>query len=371
MNRPDREEILTRLRSEGFDVVGITAPDAVGDAGDGLKEYLRNGFHGQMDWMAARAHERSHPLNLWEDVRTIIVAGMNYGPPTDPLAKLSRQLRGNISVYVGGKDYHDVLKARLKRVARWIVETWGGDLKVFVDTAPVMEKPLAAASGIGWQGKHTNVVSSEFGSWLFLGCIFSTLELTVDEPHQNQCGSCQSCLDICPTQAFPAAYKLDARKCISYLTIEHKGHIPEGFRHVMGNRIYGCDDCLAICPWNKFAKRARNDAFHTRAELQAPLLTELVELDDQAFREVFAGSAVKRIGRDRFVRNVLIALGNSQEQSVIPNVEKSLDDASPLVRAMAVWALHQLADDEQFILLKQKHMPQETNEDVLLEWQAA
>jgi epoxyqueuosine reductase len=318
--------------------------------------------------MAEKADRRGDPLTLWPDVRSIIVTGVNYGPGDDPLERLAHRDRGVISVYARNKDYHDVIKKRLKRVGRWLAQTHGANLKVFVDTAPVPEKPLAAAAGLGWQGKHTNLVSRGFGSWLFLGAIYTDLDLPADSPEPDHCGQCRNCLDACPTQAFPAPYQLDARRCISYLTIEYGGHIPAEFRKPMANRIYGCDDCLAVCPWNKFASMARDAAFHAREDLAAPLLTELALLDDPGFRALFSGSPIKRIGRDRFVRNVLIALANSGDPSALPAAESLLDDTSPLVRAMAVWAVRALAPPERASALRQARLALEPEPAVRQEW---
>ena len=292
--------------------------------------------------MAKNADRRGDPRTLWSEVRAVVMLGVNYGPADDPLAILKARTRGAISVYAQGDDYHELIKPRLKSLGRWLVENAGGDIKVFVDTAPVMEKPLAEAAGLGWQGKHTNLVSRELGSWLFLGAIFTTLELPPDRPDDDHCGTCRACLDICPTGAFPAPYRLDARRCISYLTIEHKGPIPRELRPLMGNRIYGCDDCLAVCPWNKFARAGREAKLAARAALRAPPLAELAGLDDAGFRALFAKSAVKRIGRARFLRNVLIAIGNSGDPTLASAAERLLADASPLVRGAAVWALGRL-----------------------------
>jgi epoxyqueuosine reductase len=327
--------------AQGFDAIGFARPGTVAEAAKHLTEFLAQGWHGDMDWLAAKAERRRDPAALWPDVKSVMVLGLNYGPADDPRAILAHGERGAISVYAQGGDYHDVVKRKLKAVARTLVEACGGAVKVFVDTAPVLEKPLAHQAGLGWQGKHTNLVSTTHGSWLFLGAIFTTLDLGDDAALDDHCGTCRACLDACPTAAFPAPYKLDARRCISYLTIEHRGHIPTEFRAPMGNRIYGCDDCLAACPWNKFAHSAREAAFQPRAELRAPRLHDLAALDDAAFRQVFAGSPIKRVGRDRFVRNVLIALGNSNTTDT-EGVVRHLDDASPLVRAMAVWALGRL-----------------------------
>ena len=338
--------LVAEAREAGFDIIRVVRADAVPEAPGRLREWLAEGRHGSMGWMAETEERRARPTTLWPDTRSIVVLGMNYGPDENPLDLLERRDRAAISVYARNRDYHDLVKSRLKRVARWLVGATGADVKVFVDTAPVMEKPIAAAAGLGWQGKHTNLVSREFGSWLFLGSIFTTLEIEPDEAHEDHCGACRRCLDACPTQAFPQPYQLDARRCISYLTIEHKGHIALEFRKPMGNRIYGCDDCLAVCPWNKFAQQAREGAFHAREELRAPLLAELVAFDDAAFRAFFSGSPVKRVGRDRFIRNVLIAIGNSGEVALVPLVLARLGDGSPLVRAMAVWALGELAPGE-------------------------
>jgi len=334
-----RTEIESWAREAGFDVVGFAAPHEISAAGERLREWLAEGREGDMGWMRETAERRANPATLWPDVRSVILLGLNYGPDDDPLPLLEEKRRGVISVYAQGKDYHDLIKKRLKRVAREIVSAYGADVKVFVDTAPVMEKPLAAAAGLGWQGKHTNLVSREFGSWLFLGAIFTTLELETDAPERDHCGRCQACLDICPTNAFPAPYQLDARRCISYLTIEHKGPIPRGLRGQMGNRIYGCDDCLAVCPWNKFAQASAEMAFKPRETTGTPPLEELAALDDAGFRARFAGSPIKRIGRDRLVRNVAIAMGNSGATDFAVILMRLLEDASPLVRGAAIWAL--------------------------------
>ena len=362
--------IRARAREEGFDAIGFARAERPGGAAEGLTQFLEAGHEGEMAWMRTTAERRADPRVLWPDAKSIIALGVNYGPEGDPLEALKQRERGVVSVYAQNKDYHDVVKGKLKRLAGWVVARYGGDVKVFVDTAPVMEKPLAAAAGLGWQGKHTNLVSREYGSWLFLGSIFTTLEIAPDAPAQDSCGTCSRCLDVCPTQAFPAPYQIDARRCISYLTIEHKGHIPREFREAIGNRIYGCDDCLSVCPWNKFAQTSREAAFHPRAELTAPLLKELVELDDAAFRAMFRGSPIKRIGRDRFIRNVLIAIGNSGDPSLAAAAEARLADVSPLVRAMAVWALSRLMPAHEFTMRAEIHTPNETEPDVLSEWNA-
>lgn len=324
-----------------------------------------------MDWLAAQPERRVDPRGLWQDVRSVIMLGVNYGPDSDPLTILEQPTRAAISVYAQGDDYHDLIKKRLKSLARWLVATAPSDVKVFVDTAAVMEKPLAQAAHLGWQGKHTNLVSREFGSWLFLGAIYTTLELPRDAAEIDHCGSCRACLDICPTAAFPAPYKLDARRCISYLTIENKGPIPREFRKAIGNRIYGCDDCLAACPWNKFAQEGREARLATRDELRAPSLAELARLDDAAFRALFTKSPVKRIGRDRFLRNVLIAIGNSGEAALAEEARRLLGDASPMVRGAAVWALEQLVAREEFQAMKLHALDREPDESIREEWKAA
>jgi epoxyqueuosine reductase len=323
-----------------------------------------------MDWMERTRERRSDPRTLWPDVRRVVVLGLNYGPDEDPRAPLARKERGTISVYARGDDYHDLLKGKLERLAQWLVAQSASELKVFVDTAPVMEKPLAEAAGLGWQGKHTNVVSRAHGSWLFLGVLFTNLELPEDTAESDHCGSCRACLDVCPTNAFPAPYRLDARRCISYLTIEHKGPIPRELRAPIGNRIYGCDDCLAVCPWNKFAQAGREAKLAARGENRAPTLAELAELDDAAFRVRFAKSPIKRTGRDRFLRNVLTAIGNSGDALLIPVAQRLLEDPVPLVRGAAVWALSQLADGDEFAGLRRTHAPGERDPDVQQEWTA-
>jgi epoxyqueuosine reductase len=364
------DAIKDKALALGFDLARITSAGAPAERGERLSAFLAAGRHGDMDWMERRVDERVSPRALWPEARAVIVLAMNYGPTGDPLARLAAKSSGVISAYAANKDYHDVVKKRLKAIGRWIVETMGGEVKVFVDTAPVMEKPLAESAGVGWQGKHTNLVSRRFGSWLFLGSVFTTLDLEPDAPETDHCGACTACLDICPTKAFPAPYQLDARRCISYLTIEHKGPIPPEFRAAIGNRIYGCDDCLAVCPWNKFASVARDGAFHAREELKSPALAELAALDDTAFRTLFAGSPVKRTGRDRFVRNVMIAIGNSGDPSLIPAAEARLEDASPLVRGAAVWALSRLLAPAAFAALAE-HRNGESDATVIAEWDAA
>ena len=356
----------------GFDAAGFAAPDGLEAAAGRLRDFLARGLHGDMDWMAAKSERRADPRTLWPAVRSIIVVGLNYAPSDRygmaPQKTGAGKDPGAISVYAQGRDYHAVLKKRLKAFGRWIAEASGAEVKVFVDTAPVMEKPLAERAGLGWQGKHTNLVSRDFGSWLFVGSVFTTLALAPDSSEDDRCGDCRACLDVCPTRAFPAPYRIDARRCISYLTIEHKGHIAREFRVPMGNRIYGCDDCLSVCPWNKFARTAAAAELSPRAELTAPDLAELAGLDDAAFRRRFAGTAVKRTGRDRFVRNVLIALGNSGESHHAEAVRVRLDDRSSLVRAMAVWALSQLLDPSSFGAARAVHAEGESDPAVRAEW---
>jgi epoxyqueuosine reductase len=366
-----RDFISHEAYRAGFDICRFTRPDAVGAASERLAQFLAEGFHGTMDWMAETAARRADPFELWPEVRSVVLLGMNYGPDEDPLEILARRDRGAISVYARNRDYHDVVKGKLKILAGKLAARSGAEVKVFVDTAPVMEKPLAAAAGLGWQGKHTNLVSRDFGSWLFLGSIFTTAELDADEREIDHCGSCRACLDICPTNAFPAPYRLDARRCISYLTIEHKGPVPREFRAAMGNRIYGCDDCLAVCPWNKFARSAAEAKLSARDDLCAPRLEDLLELDDAAFRALFTGSPVKRIGRDRFVRNVLIAAGNSGESGLAGHCLGLAADASSLVRGAAIWALSRLLEPDAFARLARERMPDEAAADVVEEWRAA
>jgi epoxyqueuosine reductase len=360
--------LASEARALGFDCVGITDPDVLAQAGRHFHDFLEAGAHGDMDWLAASPERRADPRVLWPDVRSVIMLGVNYGPDENPLSILDQRTRGAISVYARGDDYHDVIKKRLKALARWLATESDCEVKVFVDTAAVMEKPLAQAAGLGWQGKHTNLVSREFGSWLFLGAIFTTLDLPSDEPDTDHCGTCQACLDICPTSAFPAPYKLDARRCISYLTIENKGPIPREFRNAIGNRIYGCDDCLAVCPWNKFAQAGRETKLAAREDLRAPDLAELALFDDAAFRTRFSKSPVKRIGRDRFLRNVLIAIGNSKDCALAQHAERLLNDDSPLVRGAAVWALSQLIGRDEFEALAARALIEETDETVRAEW---
>ncbi len=337
--------LAAAARAEGFAAMGVTAPDAIPEAAPRLARFLEEGRHGEMDWMADRAHWRGDPAALWSEARSVVMLADAYSPPEDPLTLLERPERATISVYARGRDYHDAVKKRLKRLARGLIAAAGPEtgVKVFVDTAPVMEKPLAAAAGLGWQGKHTNLLGRDLGNWIFLGAIFTTAALPPDAPEEEHCGSCRRCLDVCPTAAFPAPFRLDARRCISYLTIELKGSIPREFRPLIGNRIYGCDDCLAVCPWNKFAAEAREIAYAPRLELTRPRLSDLAGLDEAGFREVFRGSPIRRIGRARFLRNVMVAIGNSGLPELIPIAEARLSDHEPLIRGAAVWALSRLS----------------------------
>jgi epoxyqueuosine reductase len=362
--------LIEAAHGQGFDVVGVTRPDAIPQAAARLHEFLAAGAHGEMAWLSNNAERRADPRVLWPQVRSIIMLGLNYGPDADPLAVLEDRLSGGISVYARGDDYHELIKPRLKHLGRWLIDHAGGDIKVFVDTAAVMEKPLAAAAGLGWQGKHTNLVSRQFGSWLFLGAIFTTLDLPPDSAERDHCGQCRACLDVCPTAAFPAPYRLDARRCISYLTIEHKGPIPRELRPHIGNRIYGCDDCLAVCPWNKFAVAGREAKLAARATLRAPRLADLARLDDAAFRTMFAKSPVKRVGRARFIRNVLIAIGNAGDVNLAGEAERLIGDDSPLVRGAAVWALGRL-DPERLERCAAERFAAETDPQVIAEWTAA
>ena len=366
-----REAIRDRALASGFDAVGFAEARLDAEARAGLCEFIARGYHGDMGWLAGTTARRGDPRVLWPEARTVVVLGINYAPEGDPLALLEDPDKGVVSVYARGRDYHDTLKRRLKALAHWIEERWPGGLKLFVDTAPVMEKPLAGRAGLGWQGKHTNLVSRDFGSWLFLGEIYLSLALKPDTAEDDHCGSCRRCLDACPTSAFPAPYRLDARRCISYLTIEHKGMIPLELRPLIGNRIYGCDDCLAVCPWNKFARSARESDFLPRAELTAPRLAALAELDDAAFRKLFAGTAVKRTGRDRFVRNVLIAIGNAdrEDPDLVNAAARRLDDSAPLVRAAAAWAFLRLASPERWAAERARRLSLEDDPLVRQEWE--
>jgi epoxyqueuosine reductase len=366
-----RAALCERARGLGIDAVGFAAPELPRARQSAYRHYIAAGHHGDMAWLARDPERRESPKALWPQVETVIVCGVNYGPDDDPLGVLARRDRATISVYARHRDYHDLIKGRLKQLAGWLHAAFGAEVKVFVDTAPVLEKPLAERAGIGWQGKHSNLVSRRFGSWLLLGEIFTDLRIEPDPPERDHCGSCRACLDVCPTAAFPAPYQLDARRCISYLTIEHKGHIPREFREPIGNRVYGCDDCLAVCPWNKFARMASEAQLRAREDRRAPHLAELVRLDDAGFRRRFAGSPIKRTGRDRFVRNVLIAIGNSGEPDLAGLAQERLADASPLVRAMAVWALARLLGREALRGIAGRHLALEQDPAVLEEWREA
>ena len=338
------KSVKARITALGFSSYGIVDVSKIGARhGDGLLSYIKREHHGTMDWMPETAQRRSHPHNLWPEAKSAIVLGMNYGPDSDPLVTLAQKDKATISVYARNKDYHGLIKGRLKELAGLLARDTGEDVKVFVDTAPLMEKPLAAAAGLGWQGKHTNLVSRDFGSWLFLGVILSAAELGPTPVKTGDCGTCRDCLDICPTDAFPNPYQIDARKCISYLTIEFKGKVELGLREKMGNRIYGCDDCLAVCPWNKFAQAASEAKLQAREELDAPSLSELAKLDDKQFRTLFSGSPIKRIGRDQFIRNVLYAIGNSGDVSLVDSAQAHTDANNPVIADAALWAVGRLS----------------------------
>ncbi|MAS05238.1 MAG: tRNA epoxyqueuosine(34) reductase QueG [Ahrensia sp.] len=365
-----KQSLVEDLKREGFADVRVARVDSIPLAPVRLREFLEAGRHATMGWMEETEERRADPRVLWPEARTVVLAAMNYGPPDsdEPLRALTRRERATISVYARNRDYHDVIKGKLKQAAGRFAAKTGGQVKVFIDTAPVMEKPLGEAAGLGWQGKHTNLVSRKLGSWFFIGSIFTDMDLPADAAETDHCGSCRNCLDICPTDAFPAPYTLDARRCISYLTIEHAGPIPVEFRKSMGNRIYGCDDCLAVCPWNKFAAAASEAKLTARDELNAPLIAELLRLDDPAFRTKFSGSPIKRIGRDRFVRNVLIAAGNSALPALADQVEPHLTDPQPVVRGAAAWALRELAEPRRFETAREAHLEKETDERVKQEW---
>ncbi|TWB16360.1 epoxyqueuosine reductase [Rhizobium sp. ERR 1071] len=362
--------VREEARAQGFDLCRITRPDAIPEAAVRLSQFLDKGYQGTMGWMEETRDRRGDPRVLWSETRSIVVFGLNYGPNEDPRGILEKKDRAAISVYARNRDYHDVIKGRLKEIATRFAARSKEDVKVFVDTAPVMEKPLAAAAGLGWQGKHTNLVSRGFGSWLFLGSMFTTADLEPDEPEIDHCGSCRACLDVCPTAAFPAPYQLDARRCISYLTIEHKGPIDPELRPLIGNRIYGCDDCLAACPWNKFASAASEMKLLARDDLKEPSIAFLLDLDDASFRTFFSGSPVKRIGRDRFIRNVLIAAGNSRDRFLIERCRQLAGDPSPVVRGMAVWALSRLMTAGEFHAFAAERND-EADEEVRAEWKLA
>lgn len=358
--------LAEQARALGFDAIGVASATAPWPAGARLEQFLDAGRHGDMAWMARP--ERAHPNVLWTEARTAILIGQSYAPNDDALALLKHKDQGLVSAYAARRDYHDVIKGKLKTLATWLAREIGGDVKVFVDTAPLMEKPLAARAGLGWQGKHTNLVSRSHGSWLLLGAILTNAEIEPDVEHDDHCGSCRACLDICPTDAFPAPYQLDARRCLAYLTIEHKGQIPWEFRAALGNRVFGCDDCLAVCPWNKFAAASNEARLSMREDLRTAPLAELAALDEPAFRARFAGTPVKRTGRDRFVRNVVCAIGNSDDISLADAAERLLGDDSPLVRGMAVWALSRLLDAPAFARLKSSYAMSEADEGVRQEW---
>ena len=374
-----KEAVHARAREMGFDAVGFTVPQLSSRVKEDFTAFIKQGLHGDMVWMAEKAAQRRNPASLLNGAKTVIVLGINYGATKplldDPLSGLHNRDRGNLSVYARGSDYHHVVKKRLKAFASWLCDTHSCDARVYVDTAPVLEKSLAARTGVGWQGKHTNLVSRDYGSWLFLGEVLTTLDLPSDVPEEDHCGSCRDCLDICPTEAFSAPYQIDAKRCISYLTIEHKGPISREFRTALSNRIFGCDDCLAVCPWNKYARESRETALLPRPELTAPRLAALAALDDAAFRDMFTGTAVKRLGRTRFIRNVLIALGNSGENSnssdpnLVSATQPHLDDPEPVVRGAAVWALSQLLDKKDFTRLRERHLAHETDPEVREEWE--
>ncbi|WP_404400733.1 tRNA epoxyqueuosine(34) reductase QueG [Pelagibacterium halotolerans] len=361
-------ELQDRAEALGFDALGIAAADARPDLKEKLEAALEMGWHGDMDWMAETKSRRADPQTLWPDAKSIVVVGINYGPNQDPMDRLKDKGLGNISVYAQSRDYHDVVKGKLKELAGLLARRAGAEVKVFVDTAPLMEKPLAEAAGIGWQGKHSVLVSREFGSWLFLGAILTDAQLPANDPHPESCGSCTRCLDVCPTDAFPAPFKLDARKCLAYLNNEHRGQIPLQYRKPMGNRVFGCDDCLAVCPWNKFASRARETRLQAKNALAHTRLADLLALDDGAFRALFAGTPVRRLGSARFLRNCLVAAGNSGDSGLVDKIAVHLRHESPLVRGMAVWAARQLASGKVLAGLRKRHLEIEADSEVLAEW---
>lgn len=370
MSEPSRgivAELRKRAETLGFDAFGITSPSSRPDLEEKLRTALALGWHGGMEWMAETAERRAHPLNLWSDVRSVIMLGINYGPETNPIERLGDKTLANVSAYAQMRDYHDVVKGKLKELAGLLARRAGAEVKVFVDTAPVMEKPLAEAAGLGWQGKHTVLVSRKHGSWLFLGAIFTSAELPIDTPHAESCGSCMRCLDVCPTNAFPAPFQLDARKCLAYYSVEHKGQIPLEMRGPMGNRVFGCDDCLAVCPWNKFASAAHEAKLQARDEIANMGLAALLALDDERFRQVFSGTPVRRLGWARLMRNGLVAAGNSGDLGHLPRVTAFLNEPEPLVRGMAVWALKKLAPREAEAMMPAA-LAAETDEEVRAEW---
>ena len=363
-----KEKIQKKSEEFGFDIIKITEPEIHKKDHRYIKDFLNNNFHGDMDWLEKNLERRLFPKKIWPDVKSIIVLGVNYAPDHDPMNNLKLKDVGNISVYARGDDYHDVVKKNLKKFGRWIVSQTNSEIKVFIDTAPIMEKPLAQKAGLGWQGKHTNLVSRDYGSWLFLASIFTNLDLEIDTKESNHCGNCNNCIEVCPTNAFVEPYKLDARKCISYLTIEHKGIIPIHLRPKIGNRIYGCDDCLAVCPWNKFAKESKEIKFKQRNKDELYDLRKLSMLDDYSFRKLFSKSPIKRIGRDRFLRNVLIAIGNAKLRDAKDQIYKNIFDDSSIVRGAAIWALNQIIDGDELKKIKKISLSKEKNQDVIKEW---
>ena len=363
-----KEKIQKKSEEFGFDIIKITEPEIHKKDHRYIKDFLNNNFHGDMDWLEKNLERRLFPKKIWPDVKSIIVLGVNYAPDHDPMHNLKLKDVGNISVYARGDDYHDVVKKNLKKFGRWIVSQTNSEIKVFIDTAPIMEKPLAQKAGLGWQGKHTNLVSRDYGSRLFLATIFTNLDLEIDTEENDHCGNCNNCIEVCPTNAFVEPYKLDARKCISYLTIEHKGIIPIHLRSKIGNRIYGCDDCLAVCPWNKFAKESKEIKFKQRNKNELYDLKKLSLLDDYSFRKMFSKSPIKRIGRDRFLRNVLIAIGNAKLKDAKDQINKNIFDESPIVRGAAIWALNQITDGEELKKIREISLSKEKNQDVIKEW---
>ena len=361
-------ELKARSEALGFSAFGIAAADARPDLPGKLATALAEGWHGDMDWMESTRARREAPAGLWDKARSVIMVGMNYGPDSNPLDLLERKDRGNISVYARNRDYHEIIKGKLKELAGLLGRRTGHEVKVFVDTAPLMEKPFAEAAGLGWQGKHTVLVSRTHGSWLFLGAILTSADLPTAAPARPSCGTCTACLDVCPTNAFPAPYQLDARKCLAYLNNEHKTQIPRAYRAAMGNRVYGCDDCLAVCPWNKFASEAREARLRAREDLDAPELATLLALDDAGFRTLFAGSPVKRLGHARFLRNVLIAAGNSRTPALVPAIEAWLGDSDPLIRGAAIWAFRRLASSDRVTLSRARWLANERDPEVAAEW---
>ena len=363
-----KSTIQKKSKEFGFDIIKITDPKIHKKNQHYIKDFLKNDFHGDMDWLEKNLERRVSPKKLWSDVKSIIVLGVNYGPNHDPLQNLENKKIGNISVYARGNDYHEVIKKNLKKFGRWIISQTNSEIKVFIDTAPIMEKPIAQKAGLGWQGKHTNLVSRDYGSWLFLASIFTNLELESDKEEINHCGNCNNCIEICPTDAFTEPYKLDARKCISYLTIEHKGIIPLHLRPKIGNRIYGCDDCLAVCPWNKFAKESNEIKFKQKNKTELYDLKKLSLLSDDNFRKMFSKSPIKRIGRNRFLRNVLIAIGNAKLKDAKDHINKNIFDESPIVRGAAIWALNQITEGEELNKIKKQSLSKEKDPDVIKEW---